>query len=207
MKTNLLRLHIHECLLDADNTFDADGKTIGERVRSNKHEHLWEDRREGVIDTIVIHYTSAIALTPRDPYNLNRILKIFCDYDVSSHYLITRRGTVYRCVPEEKKAWHCGGSIMPPPDRRTGVNEFSIGIELMATDHSGFSSAQYRSLVVLCIDIEKHHRKRFTYVGHDQIAGTEAVNRSLRKEPKVDPGPFFDWNYFRDKIREYRKRH
>jgi len=34
------------------------------------------------------------------------------------------------------------------------------------------------------------------YVGHDMIAGERAVALGLRKEPKVDPGPLFDWDFF-----------
>ena len=91
------------------------------------------------MDVVVIHSICAEALMPEDPFDSRWILKIFCDQGVSSHYLIERNGTVLGLVPEEMKAWHAGGSIMPEPDNRHGVNEFSIGIELTASASSGYT--------------------------------------------------------------------
>ena len=193
-------MNINECLLDAENGYPVDPvevpATIGSLIASSGKKRLWDDRAGGIdaIDTIVIHYMSAAAVSPDDPYNLSRLLKIFCDYGVSAHYLIARDGEVCRLVPEEMKAWHAGPSIMPEPDNRTGVNEFSIGIELAATESSGFTDAQYETLNGLCADIEERRRKKMVYVGHDMIAGERAVALGVRKEPKVDPGPLFDWS-------------
>lgn len=47
---------------------------------------------------------------------------------VSAHYCIDRDGTVYKMVHEEDIAWHAGQSFW---QGRTGVNAFSIGIELV----------------------------------------------------------------------------
>jgi N-acetyl-anhydromuramyl-L-alanine amidase AmpD len=85
---------------------------------------------------------------------------------------------------------------MPEPDNRIGVNDFSIGIELMATEKSGFTMLQYKSLCNLCDSIEMRYGRTFSYVGHDQIAGERAVALGLRKEIKQDPGNLFDWQYF-----------
>jgi len=197
---------INKCLLDDKNDYPIGASTIGAMIASSGKEHLWEERSSCIgidvvdtintIDTVVIHYMSAIDITPDDPYNFGQLLKIFCDYGVSSHYLINREGEIYNLVPESKKAWHAGPSIMPEPDNRTGVNEFSIGIELTATTDSGFTDAQYKALSELCVDIENRHHKKMIYVGHDMIAGERAVSLGLRKEPKVDPGTLFDWDYF-----------
>lgn len=89
---------------------------------------------------------------------------------------------------------------MPPPDNRTMVNSFSIGIELVATPDSGFTKEQYESCVMLCKDIEKRHVGKFVYVGHEHIAGEAAVQKGLRKDVKVDPGPNFDWERFRTSL-------
>jgi N-acetyl-anhydromuramyl-L-alanine amidase AmpD len=188
-------VNIKECLLCDENNYPVDTATIGSLIASSGQKHLWNERACGAggIDTVVVHYMSATAVSPGDPYNFTRLLKIFCDYGVSSHYLINRDGEVYRLVPEEMKAWHAGPSIMPVPDDRTGVNEFSIGIELAATESSGFADAQYEALGGLCVDIEKRYHKKMTRVGHDMVAGERAVALGLRKEPKVDPGPLFDW--------------
>jgi N-acetyl-anhydromuramyl-L-alanine amidase AmpD len=189
-------MKITECLLDDENKLLVDGVTLGELIRLSGKQHLWEERRSGRIDTIVFHYISAVAVLPGTPYRHEIILKIFCNYGVSSHFLISRRGRVFLLVPEDKKAWHCGGSIMPEPDNRQAVNEFSIGIELVATPGSGFTLSQYHAAARLCVDLENRYRKRFFYTGHDRIAGERAVTLGLRKEAKVDPGKLFDWEAF-----------
>jgi N-acetyl-anhydromuramyl-L-alanine amidase AmpD len=189
-------MKIHDCLLNDKNKFVVKNTTVGALIAASGKRQLWGSRGGGVIDTIVIHYMSAVNISPNDPYNLGQTLKIFCDYNVSCHYLITREGEIYHLVPEEAKAWHCGGSVMPEPDNRRGVNEFSIGIELMATAKSGFTAPQYDALRWLCADIKKRHGENMARVGHDHIAGARAVALGLRSEPKTDPGPLFDWGFF-----------
>src|SRR6188472_2543976 len=84
----------------------------------------FDDRPDGVVvDTIVLHATvlntlDAVAAHFENP-----------DTKVSAHYTIDRDGTVACHVAEEKRAWHAGQSKMK--DGRTGVNDFSIGIELV----------------------------------------------------------------------------
>ncbi|MFP4162569.1 MAG: N-acetylmuramoyl-L-alanine amidase [Chitinispirillaceae bacterium] len=197
-------MRITDSLLDEFNGTVSGETTIGKKIVRSGKEHLWEPRAGTHIDTVVIHYISAVQSNSRNPYNLASLLDIFCSYGVSSHYLISRRGKVYRLVPEDRKAWHAGKSIMPSPDDRTGVNEFSVGVELMATENSGFSSLQYRSLCRLCADMERRYGKKMKYVGHDQIAGSRAVEMGLRGEPKPDPGPRFDWDYFRESLEWFR---
>jgi N-acetyl-anhydromuramyl-L-alanine amidase AmpD len=198
-------MKIHPCLLDSNNTVQADGVSIGSMIAATGIEHLWEERRGTTIDTIVIHYISAIRIAPGAPFEMDQILKIFCNFGVSSHYLISRRGAVFLLVPEEKRAWHCGGSIMPEPDNRQAVNEFSIGIELVATPVSEFSQLQYRALSRLCADIERRHDRRFSYTGHENIAGERAVALGLRTEVKVDPGKHFSWNSFFEFLKKARE--
>lgn len=82
---------------------------------------------------------------------------------------------------------------MPAPDNREGVNDFSIGIELMATLDSGFTDLQYESLLYLCEEIEKQYLIKY-YTGHEYIAGKKAIDLGLRKDEKVDPGNYFDWS-------------
>jgi N-acetyl-anhydromuramyl-L-alanine amidase AmpD len=188
-------MNVKNCLLDAGNDYPVDTLTIGSLIAASGKRCLWESRRNGRIDTIVVHYISAAAVAPDSPYDMGRVLRIFCDCGVSSHYLVTRRGKVFRLVPEEAKAWHAGPSVMPEPDNRTGVNEFSIGIELMATGDSGFTKSQYGALRRLCLDIMERYGMTMTIVGHDAIAGERAVAMGLRKEPKTDPGPLFDRDF------------
>jgi N-acetyl-anhydromuramyl-L-alanine amidase AmpD len=199
-------MKINQCLLDRSNAIMVKDVSIGDLIGASGKQHLWNDRSQSAIDVIVMHYTSAAVAAPLTPFDRGSILKIFCEYGVSSHYLIDRKGRVDLLVPEEKKAWHAGGSIMPEPDNRTGVNEFSIGIELMATDVSGFTAAQYRSLAELCAAIEQRYGRRFAFVGHEQIAGERAVALGLRGDRKVDPGRLFEWERFSGCLREERQR-
>jgi N-acetyl-anhydromuramyl-L-alanine amidase AmpD len=192
--------------LDCSNPVLHKGISIGESIRNTGKLYLWEDRASSGIDVIVIHYMSAVNVNSASPYSLPDILQIFVDYGVSSHYLISRDGNVYNLVPEEKKAWHCGPSFMPPPDNRENVNDFSIGIELVGTDVSGFTNAQYAALCSLSFQIEIRYNRHFTYVGHEDIAGVEAVEAGLRSVAKTDPGPLFDWNGFYSCMENLRNR-
>lgn|GEM_PF-573242 len=193
-------MQITDLLLDNTNNFSIDEKQLCEFLHKCGKEHLWSERTVTVFDVVVIHYISAIEIAPENPFDLAEILKIFCLYDVSSHFLINRQGRVYRLVPETSKAWHCGGSRMPPPDNRLNVNDFSIGVELMATENSGFTIEQYDSVVNLAAYLEKKYSRLFTYVGHDMIAGKTAVEEGLRINAKVDPGALFDWHYLENRI-------
>ena len=194
---------ITKLLLTLTNPHPAREKRVGEWILAEGKQHLWSERANQsstAIDTIVIHYTSAIFLEKSKPYTLDNLLYLFCSYSVSSHYLIARTGKIMQLVPEEKKAWHAGGSIMPAPDLRTNVNEFSIGIELVATPDSGFTQKQYGALVRLITDIKKRYDHTFTLTGHEDIAGSAAVEKGLRAEPKSDPGHLFDWNELRKNL-------
>lgn len=182
--------------LDSDNPVLHGGVSIGDLIKKTGKSCLWEDRVTSEVNVVVIHYISAVNVNVTAPFLLSDILKIFVDYSVSSHYLISRDGSTYNLVPEEKKAWHCGPSLMPPPDSRKNVNDFSIGIELVATEQSGFTRGQYSALYNLCCQIEKRYQRHFTYVGHEDVAGVEAVNAGLRTIAKTDPGPLFDWSEF-----------
>jgi N-acetyl-anhydromuramyl-L-alanine amidase AmpD len=183
------------CLLDSQNTLQLpDGRTVALAICAQGKEHLWDSRESTVIDTVVLHYISALGRA-ENVYDLREILDVYCDFGVSCHYMVQRDGTLYRLVPEEFKAWHCGKSIMPEPDNRQSVNDFSVGIELIATPTSGFTPEQYSVVVNLCRTLGQRYGN-LAYVGHDGIAGARAVAMGLRKEPKGDPGEFFDWDYF-----------
>ncbi|MFW6253802.1 MAG: N-acetylmuramoyl-L-alanine amidase [Chitinivibrionales bacterium] len=184
-----------KCYLDTENKFIIGEQTLGALVGRQGKKHLWESRSGDAIDTIVIHHISAVVDHPDDPFNLAYVLLLFCRFGGSSHYLIDRQGEIYELVPEREKAWHCGPSIMPAPDSRRGVNDFSIGIELMGTMQLPYTDRQYHSLAALCRHIETR-RGAMRYVGHETVAGQRAVSLGFRKIAKTDPGPLFDWNRF-----------
>jgi N-acetyl-anhydromuramyl-L-alanine amidase AmpD len=152
--------------------------------------------RSAKVDTVVVHYTSAIRVDKSrwDDPALNR--DIFNRYRVSANYLIGRDGTVYKLVDEANTAWHAGGSIMPAPDNRRNVNRFSLGIEVIHAPGTGYTEAQYASLKTLIADIKTRHIIGHI-VGHDEIGDRRAVKLGLRKDVKPDPGAEFDWSQVR----------
>ncbi len=150
---------------------------------------LYDERPSGIgIDTIVIHAMHAPAAP--DPLDASACIDLLESCRVSAHYIIARDGTVWRTVPEEKRAWHAGDSRMPyHDDSRENVNHFSIGIELVGREDQEFTSTQYQSLAALCAQICAHHAIS-AIVGHEHIA-------PLRK---TDPGVQFNWGQFQEHL-------
>jgi len=158
------------------------------------------------IDTLVIHFCSDAVAHPKNPYDLDAVIRLFAP-NTSAHYLIDRQGRVYRLVRESDTAWHAGAGRWGK--RVNDLNRYSIGIELMgvgaakememlvrmpeaeyrkiAPADRGFTAAQYVSLTALISEIEARHpdikHDRRHILGHDEYA----VGR------KYDPGKLFDW--------------
>ncbi len=187
-----MSVKIQECLLNSENKSGLADTTVGTTLKSRNIDHLWSER-SAEIDTVVIHFMSDRFRSPDSPYEKEKLLSIFIEYEVSAHYLILRDGEILNLVPETMKAWHAGPSIMPEPDNRTGVNDFSVGIELAGSEIDSFSEEQYRSLNSLLNNVCRRHNIR-SITGHEDIAGERAVSLKLRKEKKIDPGPQFIWS-------------
>jgi N-acetyl-anhydromuramyl-L-alanine amidase AmpD len=193
------------------------------------------------IDTVVVHYASALNWDTANDKSFNErarqqaierypalakmtreqriyspiaLRAILEAYRFSTHYVIDRRGKIYEFVPMRHIAWHAGESRMPEtfdPSERKGVNQFSVGIELIATDprddprvlndltpgvdsddlkgpNPGFTLAQYRSLRRLIRQVSGSAGVDLRYiVGHGEIA----------PDRKKDPGTIFDWSIVR----------
>ena len=105
---------------------------------------------------------------------------------VSSHLLIRRTGEIVQYVPFHQRAWHAGVSCYQD---REGCNDFSIGIELEGDDETDYTDIQYQVLS------ETIRALMETYPGLDEthIAG----HSDIAPGRKTDPGPAFDWAYFR----------
>jgi N-acetylmuramoyl-L-alanine amidase len=137
-------------------------------------------RRDGApVDILLLHYTGMPTAAGA--------LKRLCEPEakVSAHYTIDEDGTVYRHVPEEKRAWHAGASYWAG---ERDVNARSIGIELVNPGHEfgyrDFPEAQIAALIALAQGIVKRHPippKRV--LGHSDVAPRR----------KIDPGEKFPW--------------
>jgi N-acetylmuramoyl-L-alanine amidase len=106
---------------------------------------------------------------------------------VSAHYIVAADGKVYSCVPETKKAWHAGSSILwNVPD----LNAWSIGIELEDTDDGApYPKAQLEALLEVAVDVTVRYRiPLHAHVGHQHIC--------VPRGRKVDPSGDFDWFTF-----------
>jgi len=104
---------------------------------------------------------------------------------VSAHYCVDEDGTVYRLVPERRRAWHAGLSSWAGA---RDINARSIGIELVNPGHScgyrPFPEAQMRALECLAKGIlARHPVPAHRVLGHSDVAPAR----------KVDPGELFDW--------------
>jgi N-acetylmuramoyl-L-alanine amidase len=143
------------------------------------------ERTKKLIKFIVIHYTGM--------QSERESLKKLCSIKskVSSHYLINKKGKIYRLVKDKDIAWHAGKSYWR---KYKNLNDKSIGIELVNKGHQfgyeNFSNKQILNLLKLCtILISKYKIKKENVVGHSDIA-------PLRK---TDPGEKFPWKYLAKK--------
>lgn len=105
---------------------------------------------------------------------------------VSAHFLIRRDGEVIQFVSANDRAWHAGLSSFCGRER---CNDFSIGIELEGTDFEPFEAAQYEALAALTQALCARYSLS-DVAGHEHIAPVR----------KTDPGPFFDWAYYRKSL-------
>ena len=141
----------------------------------------WDERpaAAGPVDTLVLHYTGMVSAEAALARMTDARAK------VSAHWCIGEDGTLWRLVPEERRAWHAGVSEWRG---RHSVNDFSIGIELVNPGHEHgyrpFPQAQMDALLDLARAIvARHPIDPRNVVAHSDIAPTR----------RQDPGELFDW--------------
>lgn len=130
-------------------------------------------------DVLVLHYTGMQS----GPEAVARLCNP--DAQVSSHYVVTEGGDVLRLVAEERRAWHAGVSHWRG---RTGLNDTSIGIEIVNPGHEfgyvNFPEAQIDAVIGLIEAI----RSRWDIADRDIVGHSD-----IAPSRKIDPGERFPW--------------
>ncbi|MCL4408827.1 1,6-anhydro-N-acetylmuramyl-L-alanine amidase AmpD [Aliidiomarina haloalkalitolerans] len=110
---------------------------------------------------------------------------------VSAHCLIRRDGEIIQYVDFDQRAWHAGVSSWQGRER---CNDFAIGIELEGTDNTPYTESQYQVLAQVAGALTKHYPR----LSADRIVGHEDIAPGR----KTDPGPAFNWDYFRSLLQQ-----
>lgn len=204
--TSIDTLIVHSCYVDERVIHPASGGMLScDDTRVRELAHAWieakrkcaecvdESQREQLhsraseaeflaLHALVVSRRGAAAL---HEFEIKAIKDIFEFYGVSAHFAISRDGEIFEFVAPELLAFHAGKSKMPRvADGREGVNAFSIGVELIGNERSGFTEGQYVALGGLTQLL----RQRFpltNFFGHSDIAPGR----------KTDPYDF-DWKKF-----------
>jgi N-acetylmuramoyl-L-alanine amidase len=137
------------------------------------------DERGCAVDMLILHYTGmrtaqAALDRLRDP-----------EAAVSSHYVVDEDGTVFRLVPEDRRAWHAGVSHWRG---HAALNARSIGVEIVNPGHEfgyrDFPVLQLAAVCDLCLQVlARHPIPARNVVAHSDVA----------PDRKEDPGERFDW--------------
>lgn len=184
-------------------------------VRSPNHGGYLENKEP---DTIVIHYTAGSSAESS--------VRSLCSEKskASAHLVIGRDGSIFQLVPFNMAAWHAGASAHAETGRK-GLNRYSVGIELdnagvltrqndnsylswfgksypaaevLAAVHRNqqverywhlYTQPQLEACLEVCRVLAARYPIRYV-VGHEEISPGR----------KVDPGPAFPLEKFRDKI-------
>jgi len=136
--------------------------------------------KKSKIKFVIIHYTAM--------YSLKETIKHLCSSKskVSSHFLVSKKGLIYKLIDEKNRAWHAGSSYW---NKIRDLNSYSIGIELENSGHylkfEKYNSMQIKSLIKLLKYIKfQYNIKKINILGHSDIAPMR----------KIDPGEKFPWN-------------
>ncbi|MBC7542659.1 MAG: N-acetylmuramoyl-L-alanine amidase [Candidatus Sericytochromatia bacterium] len=138
------------------------------------------ERSRRAITAIVLHHTAS----PDDALGIARYF-FNPESRVSSHYIVGRNGSLVRCVPDFKRAWHAGPSIFRGvPD----VNEYSIGIEICNRGDGAevYPPNQVATVCKLVANLAKQYGIPLAHVTrHRDVAVPKGI--------KVDPSNNFDF--------------
>ena len=102
---------------------------------------------------------------------------------VSYHVLIGRQGTVYRCVPESRKAWHAGKAAW---DGHADVNGCSLGLAF-ANKHDG-DEALTPLQIAAARDVVETWRKKYPGIQAVTTHAAVALPPGRKSDPLKSPG-------------------
>lgn len=163
-----------------------------------------DERPQGEVSAVVLH---SISLPPGE-FGGEHIERLFTNrlnaavhpyftgiaqLRVSAHLLIRRDGECVQFVSFDRRAWHAGRSSWSDRGQvRQALNDFTVGIELEGDEIHAYRDEQYRTLVLVIRALLE------TYPAIDPTRITSHARVApLRKS---DPGPAFDWAYFRQTL-------
>ncbi len=184
------------------------------------------------VDGVVLHYFSAKNVDPENAFDMHACRRLFMDLNrdrslrewymkdsrwpasrmyASAHVMIGRAGEVWRLVEFDQQAWHAGASVL---NGRAQCNRWTLGIELIGSQHSGFTDHQYASLSELLARLEKDFGIHESDVaGHDTVRWA-AIQGGSHSRPKYDPsgrkdgrGDNFDYELMRRLWENERQQH
>jgi N-acetylmuramoyl-L-alanine amidase len=149
------------------------------------------------VDTVVIHATEIPTL--REALKMARDTSDRKPMDgICAHYYISRKGTLYRVVPDHRIANHC-----------RGWNDRSIGIELVNRGRyprwfhpdsqrfdQSYTESQYRALDRLLRLLKKRYPRIRQCLPHSDLDRRRVLSTDgrTRVRRRIDPGPRFDWS-------------
>lgn len=144
---------------------------------------------------IVLHWTCIPSVEttfkvfdpPAFPLNSIRRQELPDDLNVSSHFLVDKKGTIYQLMPETWMARHV-----------IGLNHYAIGIENIGGMNGvdDLTDAQVKANAFLVCYLKKKYPQIETVIGHKDYLQYRKTPLWLERDPrykteKTDPGPTF----------------
>lgn len=105
---------------------------------------------------------------------------------VSAHLLVGKDGKVVQLVLFNRVAWHAGSSSW---NGLSGMNNYSIGIEMVNTGKEPFTDIQVQTVLEICKAITETYNIE-DVIGHQDVAPGR----------KYDPGKYWDMKSFKAKL-------
>ena len=141
-----------------------------------------------------MHYVGAVSTAKNNTDYYKSV-----DRQASAHYFVDEN-SIWQCVEDKDKAWHCGGVIESShhPYRNICTNSNSIGVEMCCKKTSEgewyFEEATVKNTVdLICYLMRNYGISINNVIRHYDVTG------------KSCPKPYVDnikWNEFRDRIRK-----